>query len=129
MSGCKYSNFIELNRHIYWFRKDYAPFNIKDAGIDFGPDDIAICDVIATGKRYVYFPKKDVWVEYYFPNEEQQKLFDIHKKSDCSSNMLVSMKILLFEIYSAGYEAGMSNKDTVNSYNDFYNSILRRING
>lgn len=119
MSECKYSNFIESNRHIYWFHEDYAPFNIEDVGIDFGPDNIAICDVITTGKKYVYLPNKDVWVEYYFPNEEQQKLFDIHKKSDYSTNMLVSMKSLLFEIYSAGYKAGIQNKDIVVSYDDF----------
>lgn len=129
MSGCKYSDFIESNRHIYWFREDYAPSNIKDAGIDFGPDDIAICDVIATGKQYVYFPNKDVWIEYYFPNEEPQKLFDIHKKLDYSGNMLVSMKSLLFEIYSAGYEAGMQNRNIVDSYNSFYKDILRRAKG
>ena len=126
MSGCKYSDFIESNRHIYWFREDYKPSNIKDAGIDFGPDDIAICDVIATGKQYIYLPNKDVWVEYYFPNEEPQKLLDIHKKSDYSSNILVSMKRLLFEIYSAGYEAGMQNTNIVDSYNSFYKDILGR---
>lgn len=44
-----------------------------------------------------------------------------------TNDILNGLKELLFEIYSAGFEAGMSNKDIVNSYNDFYRDILRRI--
>lgn len=38
------------------------------------------------------------------------------------------LKQLLFEIYFAGFDARMSNKDIVNSYNNFYRDILRRLN-
>lgn len=44
-----------------------------------------------------------------------------------TDDVLNGLKELLFEIYSAGFEAGMSNKDIVNSYNDFYRNISRRL--
>lgn len=44
-----------------------------------------------------------------------------------TNNVLNGLKELLFEIYSAGFEAGMQDKDIVTSYNDFYEDILRRI--
>lgn len=45
-----------------------------------------------------------------------------------TNDLLNGLKELLFEIYSAGFEAGMSHKDIVTSYNDFYDDILRRFN-
>ena len=44
-----------------------------------------------------------------------------------TNDVLNGLKELLFEIYSAGFQAGMLNKDIVNSYNHFYNDILRRL--
>ena len=43
-----------------------------------------------------------------------------------TNDVLNGLKELLFEIYSAGFEAGVSNKNIVDSYNDFYRHIIRR---
>ena len=43
-----------------------------------------------------------------------------------ANDALNGLKELLFEIYSAGFEAAMSNKDIATSYNDFYDDMLRR---
>lgn len=45
-----------------------------------------------------------------------------------TNDVLNGLKELLFEIYSAGFEAAMSKKDIATSYNDFYDDILRRFN-
>ena len=118
----------ELGRNIYILTEDYSVPRIKDTNIIFGNNDIAICFLRETNTKYVYFPDKDTWVQYDFYDNEIEELtkssFNRNKNIDSISN---DFKDLLLEIYSAGYEAGMQNKDIVISYNDFYNDILRRI--
>lgn len=117
-----------LGRNIYIFIEDYSVPKIKDTSIIFGNNDIAICFVRETNTKYVYFPDKDIWVQYDFDDNKIEELtesnFNRNKNIDSISN---DFKGLLFEIYSAGYEAGMQDKDIVISYDDFYNDILRRI--
>ena len=123
-----YIKLEELGRNIYIFTEDYIVPKIKDTNIIFGNNDIAICFVRETNTKYVYFPDKDIWVQYDFYDNEIKELtessFNRNKNIDSISN---DFKGSLFEIYSAGYEAGMQNKDIITSYNDFYNDILRRI--
>ena len=118
----------ELGRNIYILTEDYSVPKMKDTNIILGNNDIAICFVRETNTKYVYFPDKDIWVQYDFYDNEIEELtkssFNRNKNIDNISN---DFKGLLFEIYSAGYEAGMQDKDIVISYNDFYNDILRRI--
>ena len=119
----------ESNKNIYVFTEDYIVPKIKDTDIVFGNKDIAICFVRETNTKYVYFPDKDIWTQWDFYEDDIERLF----KSNFSKNQNVdnipnNFKGLLFEIYSAGFEAGMQDKDIVSSYNDFYEDILRRLN-
>ena len=118
----------ESGRNIYILTEDYSVPRIEDTNIILGNNDIAICFIRETNTKYVYFQDKDTWIQYDFYDNEIEELtkssFNRNKNSDSISN---DFKGLLFEIYSAGYEAGMQNKDIVISYNDFYNDILRRI--
>lgn len=38
------------------------------------------------------------------------------------------LKELLFEIYAAGYQDCMNNKDIIKGWNDFWNYIIRSAN-
>lgn len=43
---------------------------------------------------------------------------------------LEEIKELIFEIFSSGYEAGMLNKDIVETYNNYFNNLMaREVNG
>lgn len=35
------------------------------------------------------------------------------------------IKSVLFEVYSAGFEAGMNGKDIVSAYNEFFDSNIK----
>lgn len=103
--------------------------NVKLKDIELStPSDGDICFNTDTGKYSLWYKYK-----YYAIPEEA---IELSEQIKCKSSRKVLyhkdnsdiLRELLFEIYSAGFEAGMLNKDIVNSYNDFYDDILRRFN-
>lgn len=96
--------------------------NVKLKDIELGtPSDGDICFNTDTGRYSLWYKNK-----YYAIPEEAIELSDLIKNKDIDS-ISNDFKCLLFEIYSAGHEAGMQDKDIVTSYNDFYDDIVRRI--
>lgn len=102
---------------------------VKLKDIELGtPRDGDICFNTDTGKYSLWYKYK-----YYAIPEEAIELSEQIKGGNSRELLYYKdtssiLKELLFEIYSAGFEGGMSNKDIVNSYDDFYKDILRRFN-
>lgn len=128
MNGYCYTKLKESGKNLYLFVEYDTVPNIVETDIVLGDTDIVICHVLSTNTNYIYFLSDNTWVQWnFYRNEIEKTIEGSFCKDEKVDNISANLESLLFEIYSAGFKAGMSNKDIVNSYNDFYNDILRRI--
>lgn len=130
MNGYCYTKLKDSGKNLYLFIEYDTVPNIVEADIVLGGTDIVICHVLSTNTSYIYVLSDNTWLQWnFYKNEIEKTIEGSFCKDKKVDNIFANLESLIFEIYSAGYEAGMQNRNIVDNYNIFYKDILRRAKG